>query len=87
MYYSQLETMPRAKLRELQDEQLRHMTGYVYEHIPFYQEMFDSTSIKPADIRSVEDLPRLYAYTPAAARRVRLPWSAIPGTISKFSPR
>ena len=59
MYYSQLETMPRAKLRELQDEQLRHMIGYVYEHIPFYQEMFDSTSIKPADIRSVEDLPRL----------------------------
>ena len=59
MYYSQLETMPRAKLRELQDEQLRHMIGYVYEHIPFYQEMFDSTGIKPADIRSVEDLPRL----------------------------
>ena len=59
MYYSQLETMPRAKLRELQDEKLRHMTGYVYEHIPFYQEMFDSTGIKPADIRSVEDLPRL----------------------------
>jgi len=59
MYYSQLETMPRAKLRELQDEQLRHMIGYVYEHIPFYQEMFDSTGIKPADIRSVEDLLRL----------------------------
>src|SRR2546430_12501280 len=59
MYYSQLETMPRAKLRELQDEQLRHMISYVYEHIPFYQEMFDSTGIKPADIRSVEDLPRL----------------------------
>ena len=59
MYYSQLETMPRAKLRELQDEKLRHMIGYVYEHIPFYQEMFDSTGIKPADIRSVDDLPRL----------------------------
>jgi phenylacetate-CoA ligase len=59
MYYSQLETMPRAKLRELQDEQLRHMIGYVYEHIPFYQEMFDSTGMKPADIRSAEDLPRL----------------------------
>jgi phenylacetate-CoA ligase len=59
MYYSQLETMPRAKLRELQDEQLRHMISYVYEHIPFYQEMFDSTGIKPTDIRSVEDLPRL----------------------------
>jgi phenylacetate-CoA ligase len=59
MYYSQLETMPRAKLRELQDEQLRHMIGYVYEHIPFYQEMFDSTGIKPTDIRSAEDLPRL----------------------------
>ncbi|MFL5659404.1 MAG: phenylacetate--CoA ligase family protein [Ktedonobacteraceae bacterium] len=59
MYYSQLETMPHAKLRELQDEQLRHMISYVYEHIPFYQEMFDSTGIKPTDIRSVEDLPRL----------------------------
>ena len=57
--YSQLESLPRNKLRELQDEKLRTMIRYVYERVPFYQQRFRERGIQPDDIRSVEDLPRL----------------------------
>jgi phenylacetate-CoA ligase len=59
MYYNELETLPRDKLRELQDTQLRQIIGYVYERVPFYQEQFNKLGIQPGDIRSVEDLPGL----------------------------
>jgi phenylacetate-CoA ligase len=59
MYYNELETLPRDKLRELQDTQLRQIIGYVYERVPFYQEQFKKLGIQPGDIRSVEDLPGL----------------------------
>ncbi len=59
MVYNQVETWPREKLRQLQDERLRQMIRYVNERIPFYREMFNNTGIQPDDIRSVDDLPRL----------------------------
>src|SRR5437588_12972524 len=59
MYYNELETLPRDKLRELQDTQLRQIISYVYERDPFYQEQFNKLGIQPGHLRSVEDLPRL----------------------------
>jgi len=59
MYYNELETLPRDKLRELQDTQLRQIISYVYERVPFYQEQFNKLGIQPGHLRSVEDLPRL----------------------------
>ncbi len=59
MVYNQIETLPREKLRQLQDERLRQMISYVYERMPFYQQMFNSLGMRPGDIRSVEDLPKL----------------------------
>ncbi len=57
--YNQIEALPREKLRELQDKQLRQMISYVYERVPFYQEMLNTSSIQPGDLHSVEDLPKL----------------------------
>src|SRR5437016_1469698 len=59
MYYNELETLPRDKLRELQNTQLRQIISYVYERVPFYQEQFNKLGIQPGHIRSVEDLARL----------------------------
>ena len=59
MYYNELETLPRNKLRELQDTQLRQIISYVYERVPFYQEQLNKLGIQPGHIRSVEDLPNL----------------------------
>lgn len=57
--YSPIEALPRDQLRKLQDERLRQMVSYVYERVPFYQEQFNQAGLRPSDIRSVEDLPRL----------------------------
>ena len=57
--YNEIETYPREKLRRLQDEHLRNMVAYVYERIPFYRETFDHAGLRPGDIRSIEDLPKL----------------------------
>ncbi len=57
--YNEIETLPREKLRKLQDERLRSMVAYVYERVPFYRDAFDRAGLKPGDIHSVEDLPKL----------------------------
>jgi phenylacetate-CoA ligase len=59
MYNREIETMPRESLRQLQDKRLHNMLNYVYEQVPYYRQMFESLHLKPDDIRSVEDLPRL----------------------------
>ncbi|HET9919376.1 MAG TPA: phenylacetate--CoA ligase [Ktedonobacteraceae bacterium] len=57
--YNEVETFPREKLRKLQDENLRNMVAYVYERVPFYRETFDRAGLKPGDIHSLDDLPKL----------------------------
>ncbi|MFL5626300.1 MAG: phenylacetate--CoA ligase family protein [Ktedonobacteraceae bacterium] len=57
--YNQLERLPREQLRELQNKQLRQMVSYVYERVPFYRAQLELNDIRPEDIRSVADLPRL----------------------------
>jgi len=47
------------KLRELQDEKLRKLIKYSYESVPYYRELFDKIKLKPSDIRTVEDLPKI----------------------------
>ncbi|MBX6341367.1 MAG: phenylacetate--CoA ligase [Thermomicrobiaceae bacterium] len=59
MYQPEIETMPRDRLRALQDERLRQVVRYVYDRVPFYREALDAAGIRPDDVRSVEDLPRL----------------------------
>lgn len=59
MFDAELESMPRGQLRRLQDERLQEMVSTAYEQVPFYRQQFDEAGVKPADIRSVEELPRL----------------------------
>ncbi len=57
--YSDVEALPRDQLRVLQNERLRNVITYLDERVPFYRERFSQAGIRPDDIRSVEDLPRL----------------------------
>lgn len=50
---------PLSQLRELQNRRLRTILHHAYTHVPYYRRLFDSAGIQPADIRTVEDLPRL----------------------------
>ena len=53
------ETMPRAKIRELQLERLRYTVRYCYECVPFYKRKLDAAGVRPDDIRSLDDLRRI----------------------------
>jgi phenylacetate-CoA ligase len=51
--------MQREQLRALQSDRLRNLAHYVYERVPFYRQRFEEVGVRPADIRSLDDLPRL----------------------------
>lgn len=51
-----------GELRALQSERLRETLRRVYERVPYYRAKLDAAGVKPADIRSIEDL-RLVPFT------------------------
>ena len=53
------ETMPLEKLKELQGKRLRELTALAYEKTSLYQRKFDEARIKPADIKTVDDIKKL----------------------------
>jgi phenylacetate-CoA ligase len=53
------ETMSRDELRELQFKRLQMTLRWAYENVPLHRERWTAMKLKPADIRSLEDLPKL----------------------------
>jgi phenylacetate-CoA ligase len=53
------ETMSREELRELQFKRLQMTLRWVYENVPLHRERWMALKLKPADIRSLEDLRKL----------------------------
>ena len=52
----ELETLPREKLEELQLQRFRERMQYVYDRSPMYRRKYDAAGIKPADIRTLDDI-------------------------------
>jgi len=59
MFNKKIETMPRAKIKELQLKKLKETVHHVYENVPFYQKKFKELSIKPDDIKTLADISKL----------------------------
>lgn len=59
LYNPSIETLPLAKLRQLQSERLRALVNRLYEKVPFYRQQFTVAGIMPGDINGIEDLRRL----------------------------
>ena len=49
----------RAELENIQRKKLISLIHHAYENTRYYRDLFDSTSLRPSDIRSVEDLSML----------------------------
>lgn len=47
------------QLVEMQNEKLRLMVRHAYDTVHYYRELFDSMGLRPDDIKSIEDLPKL----------------------------
>ena len=44
---------------DYQNRQLRRLIPHAYANVPYYRRLFDEHGLKPADIRTVDDLPRI----------------------------
>jgi phenylacetate-CoA ligase len=53
------ECMSRDELRELQFKRLRMTLRWVYDNVPFHQERWARLKLKPADVRSLDDVRKL----------------------------
>ncbi len=48
-----------AALRALQSERLREVVRRAYQDVPYYKQKLDEAGVKPADIKSIDDITRL----------------------------
>jgi len=55
----------REAIRNLQEEKLKHLVRHAYQHVPYYQTLFDNIGLKPADINSLDDLSKIPITTKA----------------------
>jgi phenylacetate-CoA ligase len=54
-----VERMPIKDLHKLQEERLRAIVRYVYDHSSFYRQRFREVGVEPEDIKGLSDLTKL----------------------------
>jgi phenylacetate-CoA ligase len=59
IYNIEYETMPREALAAIQLQRMRSTLERVYAMVPFYRKQFDQAGIKPADVKTLDDLQRI----------------------------
>jgi phenylacetate-CoA ligase len=52
------ETLPREELEKLILKRMKGTMKRVYEKVPFYKKLFDDAGVKPADLKSLDDLAK-----------------------------
>jgi phenylacetate-CoA ligase len=52
-----------TKLRQWQEVRLRRLLHYAYREVPYYHQSFDDASMRPGDIRSIDELRSLPVLT------------------------
>lgn len=66
-----LETMPHSNIRELQLRKFQRIFKWTYENSKFHKRLYDQAGIKPADIRSFEDIRRIPCVEKSMMRSVQ----------------
>lgn len=59
IYDKNIECMERESLEALQSERLVKQIKRVYERVPLFKKRMDDLNLKPSDIKSIKDLPKL----------------------------
>jgi phenylacetate-CoA ligase len=49
----------RQELDGIQQRKLEALIGHAYENVPYYRRLFDQAGLRPQDIRTVHDLPKI----------------------------
>jgi len=64
-FFSVLDGLERSQwlseggFRDLQNEKLRKLVQHAYANVPYYHRLFDSLHLRPEEIRTVDDLPKI----------------------------
>jgi len=58
-HWGKEESLSRKEMKKLQGERLAKVCARVYASVPFYKKAFDKAKIKPAQIKSIDDIVRL----------------------------
>lgn len=81
-YYNKtIETMPRAELAKLQLERLQALVKKIYKKCAPYREKMEKAGVKPADIKSLDDLKKL-PFTEKADLRENYPFGMFSSPLS-----
>jgi len=59
IWNAEYETMSRDKLQELQLRRLQATVSWVYDRVPHYKQVLDSSGVRPRDIKTLEDVRKL----------------------------
>ena len=58
-FQREIETAPREKILEIQNEKIVKQVKYVYENVKYYRDLMDEKGVTPDDIKSVDDIKKL----------------------------
>jgi len=58
-YQKEIETAPREKIVEIQNEKIVKQVKHVYDNVPYYRDLMDKKGVKPEDIQSIDDIKKL----------------------------
>jgi phenylacetate-CoA ligase len=58
-YQPEIETAPREKILEIQNEKIVRQVKYVYDNVPYYRKLMETQNVSPEDIKGVDDIRKL----------------------------
>ena len=58
-YQPEIETAPREKILEIQNEKIVRQVRHVWDNVPYYRDLMMQKGVTPEDIRGVEDIKKL----------------------------
>ena len=58
-YQPEIETAPREKILEIQNEKIVKQVKHVWDNVPYYRHLMEKQGVTPDDIKSVDDIKKL----------------------------
>ena len=58
---SSMDFLPTQQLRKLQSQRLSEIVKLAYENVPLHRERMDKLGVKPSDIKSIDDIAKLFS--------------------------
>ena len=58
-YQPEIETAPREKIIEIQNEKIVRQVRHVWENVPYYRRLMEEKGVTPDDIKTVDDIKKL----------------------------